>query len=175
MTLLPIMLLSSPLVTITRNAAVRLLALAVMIPLLMAALSPAIAIIIHREGVPITQAITGSSRRRSTRLVRAHDRALRIVGSYTKSSRHRVLFRKGAVDLGYHHAAQTPWVTEDRIKREGIAIVCPVPESYCVQAMNTYAAPIPTPSRGCQSRTPPFRRARRAGALSDTDHSAQAP
>jgi hypothetical protein len=145
MTLLPIMLLSSPLVTITRNAAVRLLALAVMIPLLMAALSPAIAIIIHREGVPnyashyrlIAEAVEHAWFARTTE-------PLRIVGSYTKIVNGIVFyFEKEPSTLDIITPAQTPWVTEDRIKREGIAIVCPVPESYCVQAMNTYAARYP--------------------------------
>ena len=52
MTLLPVVQFSTPLVTVTRTAVVRLLALAIAYPIAMAALSPAIAIVIHREGVP---------------------------------------------------------------------------------------------------------------------------
>ena len=52
MTLVPVVLLSSPLMTVSRTAAVRVLALAIVFPLLMTLVSPAIAIVIHRRGVP---------------------------------------------------------------------------------------------------------------------------
>src|SRR5439155_866221 len=52
MTLLPVVLLASPLVTLSRAGAVRLLALALAFPVLMTLAAPLIAIVIHREGVP---------------------------------------------------------------------------------------------------------------------------
>ena len=52
MTLLPVALLSSPRLTVSRQAAIRLLALAVVFPLLMVAVSPGVATVIHRLGVP---------------------------------------------------------------------------------------------------------------------------
>ena len=52
MTLLPVVLLSSPRLTVSRPAAIRLLALAVVFPLLMVAVSPEVATVIHRLGVP---------------------------------------------------------------------------------------------------------------------------
>src|SRR5260370_26174533 len=52
MTLLAVVLLSSPLVRVSRRATLWLLGLAIVFPLLMALASPVIAIVIHREGVP---------------------------------------------------------------------------------------------------------------------------
>src|SRR5215469_15603240 len=52
MTLFPVVLLSSPQVTIPRADARRILALALAAPIVALALSPALAIIIHRRGVP---------------------------------------------------------------------------------------------------------------------------
>ena len=52
MTLLPIVLLSSPLVAMPRLAAVRLLALAVGFPLVALAVSPLAALGVHLSGVP---------------------------------------------------------------------------------------------------------------------------
>src|SRR5260370_20049295 len=52
MTLLAVVLLSSPLVGVSRRAALWLLGFAIVFPLLMVAASPVIAIVIHREGVP---------------------------------------------------------------------------------------------------------------------------
>src|SRR5260370_40041845 len=52
MTLLAVVLLSSPLVRVSRRATLWLLGLGIVFPLLMALASPVIAIVIHREGVP---------------------------------------------------------------------------------------------------------------------------
>jgi hypothetical protein len=35
---------------------------------------------------------------------------------------------------------QTPWVDDERIAREGIALVCPVPEPYCMAKLNARAS-----------------------------------
>jgi hypothetical protein len=145
MTLLPVVLLSSPLVTVGRHAAVRLLALAIVYPTIMAAASPVIALVIHREGVPnyrthyrlIARAVEQAWSKRT------HD-PLRIVGSYSAIVNGIVFYfpsQPSTYDI--IGPAQTPWVDEARIKREGIAIVCPVPETNCVEAMNGYAARYP--------------------------------
>src|SRR5258708_6275975 len=84
MTLLPVVLLSSPLVAISRLAAVRLLALAVVFPLVMLAVSPLVALGVHLSGVPEH----GSDYRGVAEAVESVWRAhtwehLRIVGSTT--------------------------------------------------------------------------------------------
>lgn len=145
MTLLPVVLLSSPLVEVPRQAAVRLLALAVAVPLVMAALSPAIAVVLHRKGVPhyathyrlIARAVEHAWAARTPA-------PLRVIGSYTNIVNGIVFyFARQPSTYDIIHPAQTPWVDDDRIKREGIAIVCPQPEEHCVQAMNAYAARYP--------------------------------
>ena len=52
MTLLPVVLLSSPLVAVSRRALTWLLAAAIAFPVLMVLAAPFIAVWIHREGVP---------------------------------------------------------------------------------------------------------------------------
>src|SRR5205823_6354067 len=52
MTLLPVVLFSSPLLSVNRSAAVNILALSIVLPLVMLAASPVIALVIHRQGVP---------------------------------------------------------------------------------------------------------------------------
>jgi 4-amino-4-deoxy-L-arabinose transferase-like glycosyltransferase len=145
MSLLPIVLLSSPLVVITRNAAVRLLAMAIVFPLIMIAASPVIAIVIHREGVPnyathyrlIARAVERAWHERT-------NEPLRIIGSYSGIVNGIVFYFDDAPStLDIITPAQTPWVDEDRIRREGIALVCPVPETFCVQALNAYVARYP--------------------------------
>src|SRR5262244_1624380 len=51
-TLLPVMLLSSPLVALARRDAVRVLTVAVALPVVMVAAAPAVAFVIHRAGPP---------------------------------------------------------------------------------------------------------------------------
>src|SRR5208282_1011720 len=145
MTLLPVVLLSTPLVSVSRQAAIRLLALAIVYPTLMAAASPVIAVVIHREGVPhyathyqlIARAMERAWSKRS-------NKPLRIVGSYTDIVNGIVFyFENQPSTLDIITPAQTPWVDDDRVKREGIVIVCPVPETHCVEAMNKYAARFP--------------------------------
>jgi 4-amino-4-deoxy-L-arabinose transferase-like glycosyltransferase len=145
MILVPVVLLSSPLVTLVREAAVRLLALAVVFPLVMVAVSPAIAFIIHREGLPdyathyglIANAVEQAWRRQT-------DNPLRIVGSYrvvADGTNFYFAGRPSTFDIT--NPARTPWVDKSRIEREGIAIVCPEPETGCMQEMNIYAARYP--------------------------------
>jgi 4-amino-4-deoxy-L-arabinose transferase-like glycosyltransferase len=142
MTLLPIVLLSSPLLTVTRRAAVGLLALAVVYPLLMAAASPGIAIAIRRHTVPdyashyrlIAEAVGAAWHART-------DQPLRIVGGYTDMANGiDFYFENTPAILDIVTPSRTPDVDDERVKRQGIAIVCPAPETPCVQAMHGYAA-----------------------------------
>jgi 4-amino-4-deoxy-L-arabinose transferase-like glycosyltransferase len=142
MTLLPVVLLSSPLLTVIRGAAVRLLALAVGFPLVMAAVSPVVAIVIHREGRPNYQSHYRLIARAVERAWQARTGApLRIVGSYRAVVDGTAFyFPSRPSTFTMDDPARTPWVDENRIKRDGIAIVCPEPETVCVQKMNAYAA-----------------------------------
>jgi len=146
MTLLPVALLSSPLVRVRRNAVVGVLALALAYPLVMVAASPLIAMVVHREGVPLYAAHYQLIARAVERAWNARTNApLRIVGSYTVIVNGIVFyFETKPSTLDIISPAQTPWVDDERIKREGIVIVCPVPESYCIDAMNGYAARYPS-------------------------------
>jgi hypothetical protein len=82
-TLLPVMLLSSPLVAITRRDAVRILALAVLLPLVMVALAPAIAFGIHRAGPAPDAALSSVLVEPIEQLWRATtDRPLKVFAGY---------------------------------------------------------------------------------------------
>ncbi len=145
MTLLPVALLSSPLVSVSRQAAVRLLALAILYPIAMAVAAPGIALVIHHEGVSnyathyqlIAQAIRRSWNARTAE-------PLRIVGSYSDIVNGIIFYfdeRPSTLDIVA--PAQTPWVEPNRIRREGAAIVCPVPERRCLRAFDRYVADYP--------------------------------
>ena len=142
MTLLPVVLLSSPLLNVNRTAAVNILALAIVLPLLMVAASPVIALVIHRQGVPnyashyrlIAQAVEQAWRAQS-------DKPLRIVGGNRPVvDGSNFYFAARPATFVVTEPPRTPWVDPARIEREGIAIVCPRVEPGCVKELNGYAA-----------------------------------
>jgi Dolichyl-phosphate-mannose-protein mannosyltransferase len=142
MTLLPVVLFGSPLVAVKRAAAVGVLALAIVFPLVMVAASPVIALVIHRQGVPnyashyrlIAQAVEQAWRAQT-------NEPLRIVGGNRPVvDGSNFYFTGRPATFVVTEPARTPWVDQARIEREGIAIVCPETETSCVREMNTYAA-----------------------------------
>jgi hypothetical protein len=139
MTLFPVVLLSSPQVTIPRPAAVRLTALAVVFPLVMIAVSPAVAVVIHRGGVANYQDDYQLVAQVVERAWAAQtNKPLRIVGSISSLVNGTAFYfadQPLTFDIG--SPAQTPWVDDDRIRREGMAMVCP---NYCTELMEIYAA-----------------------------------
>jgi hypothetical protein len=145
-TLLPVVLLSSPQVKLERAAAIRLLGFALCYPLLILAASPAVAIVVHREGLNdyqsqyrlIAGAVEAAWRRRT-------DAPLRIAASYRNITDGSNFYYSGyPVTFDVYSPARTPWVDAARISREGIAIVCPVQEFGCMNYLNAYAARYPT-------------------------------
>jgi hypothetical protein len=145
MTLLPVVLLSSPLMTFSRAAGIRLLAFAIAFPLLMAAAAPGIALAIHRTGVEhyathyrlVAAALAGAWSERTSA-------PLRIVGSATDIVNGIVFYLPGPpATMDIVTPAQTPWVNADLVRRDGIAIVCPEPATTCIAALERYAAHYP--------------------------------
>jgi hypothetical protein len=142
MTLLPVVLLSSPLLSVNRAAAIRLVALAIVVPLLALAASPAIAIVLHRDSLQnnygthyqlIAQAVANAWRGQT-------DAPLRIVGSFrTVVDGTNPYFPSRPATYAITSPWRTPWVDEARIARDGIAIFCPEQEIACVEEMKKYA------------------------------------
>jgi hypothetical protein len=135
MTLLPIVLLLSQLVTISRVAAVRLLTLAVAFPLLMLAVSPLVALGLHLSGLPNGGSDYRAVAQTVERVWRAHiDQPLRIVGSTTSVNGIVFYFEDPPSTIDIDNPKLTPWVSVDRVRREGAAIVCPETDTFCVRA-----------------------------------------
>jgi 4-amino-4-deoxy-L-arabinose transferase-like glycosyltransferase len=149
MTLFPVVLLSSAQVTITRTEMRRILVLAMAAPIIVAALSPAIAIVIHRRGVPnyathyrlVAQAVEKLWRETT-------DQPLRLIGSYDNLLYGTLIyFPEKPSTLEIMNPAVTPWTDAARVAREGIALFCPVEVAGCVKAMNDRAARGPAGKR----------------------------
>ena len=144
MMLLPIVLLSSRLAAISRVAAVRLLALAVVFPLGMLAVSPLVALAVQLNGVPEYGSNYRAVAQSVERVWRAHtDKPLRIVGSAAFVNSFVFYFKDQPSTFDIDNPKLTPWVGDDRIRREGAAIVCPETDAFCMRALGGYAAHFP--------------------------------
>ena len=100
----------------------------------MLALSPLIALGLHLSGVPDK----GSDYRAVERVWRAHTKApLQIVGSTTFNGI-VFYFKDQASTLDIDNPKLTPWVSVDRIRREGGIIVCPETDAFCMRAPRGY-------------------------------------
>ncbi len=149
MTLLPVVLLSSPRITVPALGARRIVAFALALPLIALAASPLIAIVIHRQGVPnyashyrlLAQAVEKAWRDTT-------DRPLRLVGSYNNLLNGTTFyFQDRPSTFEIVNPYLTPWTDEARVARAGIALVCPAEESPCMEALAQRAARAPTGRR----------------------------
>ena len=134
LSLLPVLLLASPLVTLPRMAAVRVLAGAVLFPLIAIVLSPVIAIAIHRDGPQQLAAHYRQVAEETNRRWRAATgQPLRVVASGLHTLYGMSFYfpdRPSAYLIG--DPRQTPWVNEARIAREGMAVVCAAADADCL-------------------------------------------
>jgi hypothetical protein len=144
------MLLSSPLVAVGRRDAMRVLALALVLPIVMVAVAPAIAFATHRASLPADA--THSSRvvapidelwRETT------DRPLKLFAGFDDFT-DGVSFYAPSHPFAAHvlGGKLTPAI-EERIGREGIALLCPeatrepAGAARCVSAATSLAARFP--------------------------------
>jgi 4-amino-4-deoxy-L-arabinose transferase-like glycosyltransferase len=147
--LLPVVLLSSPKVAIPRVAVKRLLALAIAVPIVAAVLAPAIALVIHRQGVPnhaahyrlLAQEVDKAWRQ-------ATDKPLHVIGSYNNLLYGILIYLPGPpAPLEIVTPSLTPWIDAAAAARDGIALICPVDEDLCLKALDKYVAGAPAARR----------------------------
>jgi hypothetical protein len=137
MTLFSVVLLSSPLLMVPRPAVRAIVAGALVFPLVALALSPVIALVIHHQGVPnYSSHYRGVAQAMEQAWAQTTARPPRFVGSYNNLL-YGVLFYLPAdvVPLEIVNPRLTPWVDGAQVVRDGIALVCPVAENPCMQAL----------------------------------------
>lgn len=126
-TLLPVMLLSSPLVTISRRDAVGILTLAAVFPIAMVVIAPAIAFAIHGSEPPPGTAQSSVLAEPVERAWRdTTDQPLRLFGGYEEFT-DAVPFYMPSHPLAVHVLdGPVSQSMEARIGRDGIVLVCPI-------------------------------------------------
>ncbi len=145
MTLLPVVLLSSPRIVIPRVAAIRILAIAVFFPVLAVLVAPIVAVVTHFNGIPNYGTQYSLVAEAAGRVWRETTEApLRLVGSYDNVLNGTAFYfpdRPSTFEIV--NPALTPWTDEARIARQGILLYCPVTENRCMDALNRRAAAAP--------------------------------
>jgi 4-amino-4-deoxy-L-arabinose transferase-like glycosyltransferase len=124
--LLPVVLLSSPLIWVRRVALLRVVAFAVLLPLFALALAPAIAWNTHRAGArPAAIHSSLLAPRVAAEWRQATDRPLRFVGGSTELAYGVAFYLPGAPSAYPDFSRQlAPWIDPAQVARDGIAIVC---------------------------------------------------
>jgi 4-amino-4-deoxy-L-arabinose transferase-like glycosyltransferase len=134
---LPAVLLASPRVAVTRSAAASVLAAAMVVPLAALLLSPAVAYVIHRQGVPnhashyrlIAAEVDKAWREATARPLRflGGDNNIALGASYYLTSHPLVQF------TGQQHLS--PWASPERVAQDGLALVCHASDAHCLLDM----------------------------------------
>jgi hypothetical protein len=142
MTLLPIVLLSSPAANVPRAALRRILGIAIAVPLIALLASPVVAMMNHRRGHDkhaayyrlVAEAVEQAWRR-------ATDVPLGGFASYDNlMSGTSFYFSTFPKTLEISRASATPWTTEEDVARHGIAIACPVEHALCMKGLEARVA-----------------------------------
>jgi Dolichyl-phosphate-mannose-protein mannosyltransferase len=135
-TLLPVVLLASPLVAVSRDAAVRILAAALALPIAAVLAAPLVALTIHHLGRadPHTRyrvtadAITATWRSATTQ-------PLRLVGSEAPPNG-VAFYLSDVVPFAVADPFIAPWIARERITTQGIALVCPADSKSCIDKVD---------------------------------------
>jgi Dolichyl-phosphate-mannose-protein mannosyltransferase len=140
--MLPALLLSSRHVQATRDAVAGVLIAACAIPLIAVLLSPLIAYVINREGVPnhaahyrLIAAAVEKAWKETT------SAPLRLFGSDTNIGNGSGFYlQRRPLRIDIVGSKDTPWADDVRVASDGIALVCAAQELACMQGLVQYSA-----------------------------------
>ena len=140
--LLPVMLLGSPLVVLPRVALLRLAAVSVAVTLLAVLASPIVAFAILKRGVENDAAyarLVMQAAEREWHETTGKPLTL-IAGPFVLVSTAAFYGTDEPSTFASFSPYLSPWVDDARISREGMAIMCPADDTFCLQGMEIMLA-----------------------------------
>ena len=150
LSLLPVMMLASPLVQAPRIAVERLAAIVTILTLVMLAISPFVALWILKNGTENDSAYARLAAAAAEREWRETTNApLRLVAgpfalvdsaAFYMSDRPSTYADFGDNFFSGFSPYLSPWVNETRIAHEGVAIICAAADDHCLMDMNALTA-----------------------------------
>lgn len=139
--LLPVILLSSPKVTLSRTVLKQMAAFAIVVPLIALLAAPVVAALKlrgtenHSNYAKLVAVAMTDEWRRAT------DRPLRLMaGPFGLITTAAAYVPDRPLTFPDFSDYLSPWIDEARIKREGIAVVCPTDMAWCLKEMDALAA-----------------------------------
>ena len=147
--LLPVILLASDKIVLTRNAVAAIAVIAVILPLVALIASP---------GVAISNQLRGNSHNAGQYKLLAQEveknwraatnQPLRLLGSHHSVADTAAFYLADKPStLNVFRPRRTPWANESRIKQEGIAVFCPTDNRPCMEKLETFARAAPASRR----------------------------
>jgi hypothetical protein len=135
--LLPVMLLGSPLVMLSRAALLRIARASVAVTLGAVVLSPVVAYAILKRGVENDAAYARLVMEATEREWHATtDKPLKLIaGQFVLVSTAAFYGTDKPSTLASYSPYLSPWVDEERIRREGMAIMCAAGDAFCLKGM----------------------------------------
>jgi hypothetical protein len=131
--LLPVVLLASPLTTVSLRDVSNIVAIAVIVPLVMLAAAPAVAYMVHRAGVTPAAAHASQLAQRVEAVWReTTDRPLRLFAGWEDFGYSVAFYLPSRPHVVNALDGIPPTDLDARIARQGIAMVCPVRAQGCV-------------------------------------------
>ncbi len=157
-TLLPVLLLASPLVTIARKDTALIVAAAAVFPLLMLAAAPAIGLAVHRTGDPVDGHASILAENVEQLWHDATGAPLKVFAS-TDMLTYGIPFYLREHPTAVHVLERPARAEEEAlIAREGAALLCPMSSVVCLGAANARAAAAPAAAPGAKRREVEARR-----------------
>jgi 4-amino-4-deoxy-L-arabinose transferase-like glycosyltransferase len=147
--LLPVILLSSDKIVLTRNAVAAIVVVAIVLPPVALVFAPAVAISNQLRGNGhnagqyklLAQEVEKNWRA-------ATDQPLRVLGSHHSLADTAAFYLADKPStLNIFRPSRTPWANEGRIKREGIAVFCPTEVRQCMEILESFARSAPASRR----------------------------
>ncbi len=149
LSLLPVMMLASPLVPVPRITAIRLAAVVAVVTLITVMASPFVALIKLKRGVENDAAYTRLLAAAAERQWRETTGApLRLLaGPFTLVSPGSFYISDKPATYADFSSYLSPWIDEAQIAREGLEIICPAEDRWCLEMMDRFAAANPAARR----------------------------
>lgn len=140
--LLPVMLMGSPQIRVSRDAAARIAATTVTIALGALLLSPVIAGVTLLMGVENHAAYArGVAARIESEWAATSDKPLTILaGPFALASTTAFYLKDKPSTFADFSRYLSPWISDETIARQGAAIVCPAGEAYCGRHLDALVA-----------------------------------
>jgi len=147
--LMPVMMIASPLVLVSRLAVRRLAAIVTVVTVLIVAVSPLVALALLKRGVENNAAyasLTAEAVEREWH--ETSDAPLRLVaGPFTLVSSAAFYMADRPSTYADFSDYLSPWATPERIARDGMAVVCPADDAACLAAMTKLTTGSPAGKR----------------------------